>query len=214
MDLVTGRVYHVLNKSIAGYEIFNDDFEFNRFLETFVYYQSKNNLKFSEFSNHKEYYSELVDLALLDRERYIQMIAYCLMPTHFHFIIKQLKDNGISKFLNDVLNSYTRFFNTKHKRKGPLWVGNTKKVLVETDEQLLHLTRYIHINSTTAYIVDRPEDWKFSSYMEFLNKSDKEFKICKFDDLLDINPDSYREFINDRIDYQRDLKKIKDLLLE
>lgn len=214
MKLVTGQVYHVLNKSIAGYRIFNNDSEFNRFLETSVYYQSKNSLRFSDFKEHKNYHEELVKLALSKREKIVEIIAYCLMLTHFHFILKQLKDNGISKFLNDTLNSYTRFFNARHKREGPLWAGKTKKVLVETDEQLIHLTRYIHINPTTAYIVDKPEEWKFSSYMEYLNKNQKEFRICKFDDLMDINPDSYKEFAEDRIGYQRDLKKIKDLLLE
>ena len=125
MHLNTGNVYHVLNKSIAGYKIFNTDQEFHKFFETIIYYQAKRQLSFSDFIERKNYQSKLTELLDPDREKYVEIIAYCLMPTHFHFILKQAKDNGISKFLNDALNSYTRYFNAKYKRKGPLWEGKT-----------------------------------------------------------------------------------------
>ena len=67
-----------------------------------------------------------------------------------------------------LLNSYTRYFNEKIKRKGPLWEGRFKKVLVNSDEQLLHLTRYVHLNPVSAGIVEKPEDWPCSSYREYI----------------------------------------------
>jgi len=84
--------------------------------------------------------------------------------------------------------------------------------LVETDEQLLHLTRYIHLNPVTAYLVNNPIDWKWSSYGEYI--SDDKNGICKFDDILDMKPDSYKKFVEDRILYQRELAKIKGLLFD
>jgi putative transposase len=116
--------------------------------------------------------------------------------------------------MSTILNSYTRYFNTKHKRKGPLWESRFKSVLVETDEQLLHLTRYIHLNPVTAFLVDKPEEWKASSYNEYLLKVSGSDRTCNYDGILDIEPSSYRKFVEDRISYQRELAKIKELLIE
>jgi len=136
------------------------------------------------------------------------------MPTHFHLILKQLKKGGISTFIGNVLNSYSRYFNTKHKRGGPLWEGKFKNVSVETDEQLLHLTRYIHLNPTSAGLVKKPEEWPYSSYLEYLGKIKKINRICSYEDLIDISPLSYKNFVESRILYQRELAKIKHLILE
>jgi putative transposase len=176
-----------------------------------IFYQSKDQNSFSAFNRYKNYKETLT---YPNRENRVQIIAYCFMPTHFHFILKQLEDDGISKFLNNTLNSYTRYFNTKYKRKGPLWQGRSKKILVDSDEQLLHLTRYIHLNPTTSYLVDKPEDWRHSSYNEYINNSETKLKACKYDDILGINIKEYRNFVENTIDYQRDLKRIKDLILE
>jgi len=212
--LISGQTYHVFTRSIASFKIFNNENEFSRMLDVVCYYQrEKPEIKFSKFIqleresqlNKKEYFS--------DKENLVEIAAYCFMPTHIHLILKQLKDNGISVFMSNILNSYTRYFNTKHKRKGPLWEARFKSVLVESDEYLIHLTRYIHLNPATAMLVDKPENWKFSSYQEYLSQTE-ENKICKYSDMLNILPHSYRSFVEDRISYQQELAKIKDLLLE
>lgn len=146
---------------------------------------------------------------LADREHLIEIIGYCFMPTHIHLILKQLKDNGISFFMKNILDSYTRYFNSKSKRKGPLWQGRFKSVLIENDEHLLHLTRYIHLNPTSDSLVESPEDWIYSSYNEYLNSSDK--KICNYSEYLNINAEEYRKFVESREDYQKELSIIKHL---
>lgn len=214
--LRVGEVYHIFNKSIAEFKIFNSDSEFSRMLGVIRYYQrEKPTIKFSRFINlSKAKESNLNrDILLLDKEKLVDIIAYCLMPTHLHLILKQLKENGISIFMNNILNSYTRYFNIKHKRKGPLWEGRFKSVLIKTDEQLLHLTRYIHLNPVTAFLVDRPEEWSTSSYREYLLEGNSG-KICKYGEILDIEPNAYRKFVEDRVSYQRELAKIKGLLID
>ena len=84
----------------------------------------------------------------------VEIIAYCFMPTHIHLILRQLKKDGISIFMGKILNSYTRYFNLKNKRKGPLWESKFKNVEVVTDEQLLHLTRYIHLNNIPLFFAN------------------------------------------------------------
>ena len=116
--------------------------------------------------------------------------------------------------MNNILNSYSRYFNLKHRRKGPLWEGRFKRILVRNDEQLLHLTRYIHLNPTTSYLVNRPEEWNWSSFKEYIRDASANDGICGYSNVLDINPSSYKKFVEDRISYQRELAKIKDLLLD
>ena len=149
-----------------------------------------------------------------DSVKIVEMLAYCFMPTHIHLVLKQLRPGGISKFINVVLKSYSKYFNVRYKRKGPLWEGRFRSVLVETDEQFLHLTRYVHLNPVSISLVDNPEDWKSSSYGEYIGRVDKKNRICAFDDYLDMDYSSYRKFVEDRIDYQRELEQIKNLIIE
>jgi len=216
IPLVNGEIYHILNKSIAGYEIFNTQADYLRMQHLFRYYQKETQIRFSDFlllkgvgTGFNTYLAEYN----ADKNDLVQIIAYCLMPTHFHLILKQLENDGISKFIGNILNSYTRYFNVKHKRRGPLWEAKFKNVLVGNDEQLLHLTRYLHSNPTTALLVKKPEEWLYSSYKEYLGTSE-ELTLCDHKDLIDINPKSYRKFVNNRISYQRELAKIKSLLLD
>lgn len=212
--LSSGEVYHVLTKSIAQFVIFNNDDESLRVLEVILYYQrEKPEIKFSKFIKLEEDIRFNKKNLLSKKEKLVEIIAYCIMPTHIHLILKQQIQNGISKFMNNILNSYTRYFNIKHKRKGPLWEARFKNILVETDEYLLHLTRYIHLNPVTGHLVNKPENWIRSSYNEYLSKSDNN-KICKYKDILNIRPVSYKKFVKDRVSYQRGLAKIKHLLLE
>jgi putative transposase len=185
-------------------------------MATIRYYQrEKPSIKFSKYLNLSIINRNPQDDAIPSPdEKLVELIAFCLMPTHLHFIVKQLKQNGISTFMSTILNSYTRYFNTKYKRKGPLWEGRFKNAVVQTDEQLLHLTRYIHLNPVTAYLVDKPEEWPASSYKEYMLMVDDSEKICTYDGLLQIEPDTYRKFVINRASYQRDLAHIKELLID
>jgi len=211
-------IYHVFNRSIADFVIFNNEYEYLRMLDSIRFYQIKEPMvSFSRFDKIRKSHNdhEISNIVSLnEKEKLIDIIAYCLMPTHIHLILQDIQDNGISIFIGTILNSYARYFNIKHNRKGPLWEGRYKKVLVKSDDQLLHLTRYIHLNPVTAYIVSKPEEWPYSSYKEYISSMDDDERICNYKDVLDITTGSYKEFVEDGISYQRDLAKIKALALE
>ena len=118
----------------------------------------------------------------------------------------------ISVFMKNILDSYTRYFNIRTKRKGPLWQSRFKNVMVENDEQMLHLTRYLHLNPTSEGLIESPEEWPYSSYAEYIGSD--EDKICNTDILSDIHPTEYRAFVEARIDYQKEISHLKDLYLE
>lgn len=212
--LVNDSYYHIYTRSIAGFEVFNQSEDSARIIELFNFYRHSDFVY--RYSNFKDLpllmQQEIIEQINIKQDLLVEMVAYCIMPTHIHLILNQIADNGISKFVSRVLNSYTRYFNLKHYRKGPLWEGKFKSVLVNKDEQLLHLTRYIHLNPTSAGLVEKPEDWDYSSYEEYLNKEVE--GICNFRELITLSPAQYQKFANDQISYQKELSIIKNILTD
>jgi putative transposase len=218
--LSTGNVYHILNKSIAGYTIFTSDKDYSRMIQMLRFFAVDNKKlpRFARFleivDGQKTTFEELLLKETKDSDKNVQIIAYCFMPTHFHLILKQLKDGGISTFTGNLSNSYARYFNIKYKRKGRLWEDKFKNVSVDSDEQLLHLTRYIHLNPVTAGIVDNADKWRYSSYREYLKKNKAKHPICDFEDILSIDPLEYTEFVESQVEYQKELAIIKKITME
>ena len=117
------EVYHVTTKSIAKYVVFNDETEYERMKQLIQYYQIANfPVRYSFFNAWQKDKKEKLISEKYNRneEKLVRIIAYCIMPTHVHLILQQIQEKGISIYMNRVLNSYTRYFNTKHHRKGPL----------------------------------------------------------------------------------------------
>jgi putative transposase len=110
-------------------------------------------------------------------------------------------------------NSYARYFNKKTRRNGPLWECRFKATAVQTDEYALHLSRYIHLNPTSAGLVAKPEEWEFSSYREYLRGPEDE-PICDFRGVISLSPELYRKFTENRRDYQRSLQILKVCLFD
>jgi putative transposase len=206
------EIFHVFNKSIANFGIFKDLDNCQRFIDTLDYYNnifSKKSLSDYLRINKNFFCSSL----LYQKENsHVKFIAYCIMPDHYHLLIKTNQENTFPKYIADVENSFTRFFNIKFKRKGPLWQSAFKAVRIKNNEQLLHVSRYIHLNPTTNALVDDPKDWRYSSYNEYINNE----RILKnYANEISINtPVTYKKFVEDRKDYQRKLKMIKKLIFE
>ncbi|MDP2641474.1 MAG: transposase [Candidatus Yanofskybacteria bacterium] len=217
--IITGNVYHVMNKSIAGYQIFSSDVEYQRMMQIIRFFSYKGNLpKFSQFTNlsivQEEGFEKCLKELVNEETKLIQAIAYCCMPTHVHLVLRQLRDNGIAIAMGNILNAYARYFNTKHKRKGPLWESRFKNVPVDSDEQLLHLSRYVHLNPVSAGLVENAHQWQYSSYGEYTAPEGISHPLCDFRDFINEQPSAYQAFVDDRAGYQRELAKIKKIALE
>lgn len=151
------------------------------------------------------------EIFLMPTNPILKFIAYSIMPDHYHILIRILSSNALSKYISDVENSFSRYFNTRFKRKGPLWQSRFRAVRIKTNEQLLHVSRYIHLNATTSSLVENPEDWKFSSYSKYL---EKDFLIKYMHDISISDKETYQRFVKDQKDYKKNLKRIKSLILE
>ncbi|MCL5675925.1 MAG: transposase [Patescibacteria group bacterium] len=219
IPLVSNEIYHVFNRGTAGLPTFYNKRNYIRALETLFFYQSKKlPLKYSHFLKISNSQRELI-LQHISKEKdfLVEIISFCLMPNHFHLLLKQITDGGISKFMSNFSNSYTRYLNTSANRFGPLFQGKFKAVRIETDEQLIHVNRYLHINPYTSYVVktrEELENYPYSSLPEYLGKSRTNY--CAKEIILDNfkSIDSYKEYIFDEIDYERELHNIKHLVLE
>jgi putative transposase len=218
IPLVTGEYYHVLNRGITGQLVYPDHWAYQKFRELVAYYQYVDvPLRYSQFLSLGTAARQEILANLKKRhEHRVQQIAFCLMPSHFHLLLRQERDTGISRFLNDLTNSFTRAFNTKHDRQGPLFQGAFKAVRVENDEQLLHVVRYIHLNPHTSYVVKTIEElmsYRYSSLPEYLSGGgtlvDPMPVLEQFSSL-----ENFKIFTFDQADYQRTLDHCKHLTLE
>ena len=207
IPFIDGEIYHIYNRGTEKRQTFEDSRDYNRFLKTIRYYQVEGpKPKLSLFL-------VLSNPQLDQNKKIVQILSYCLMPNHFHLLVRQSKEGGITEFLKKSLNSYTKYYNTKHTRVGPLLQGEFKAVLVETNEQFVHLSRYIHLNPIAALLVKDLKDFKWSSYEEYINNTEG---ICPKNEILSFfkSPKDYEQFVLDQISYAQDLQKIKHLLLE
>ncbi|MBI3069906.1 MAG: transposase [Candidatus Levybacteria bacterium] len=187
VPFVNGEYYHVFNRGVAKMQIFFSFYDYTRFTKTFLYYMIDcAKPKFSIFTptTHE----------LDTNKRIVEVICYCLMPNHFHFLLRQKREGGITEFISKLSNSYTKYFNVKNRRIGPMLQGEFKAVHIETNEQLLHLSR--------------------SSYMEYIGfiKNDtcsKEVVLDQFKSLSE-----YKQFVLDQEDYGKKLESIKHQLID
>jgi len=136
------------------------------------------------------------------------------MPNHFHFLLQQVRDGGITEFISKLSNSHAKYINTKYKRDGHLLQGTFKAVYIETNEQLLHLSRYIHLNPVVGYLVENIADYQWSSYHEYMENQvlvtcEKEIVLSQFNSKAE-----YDRFVSDQVDYGKRLENIKHLALD
>lgn len=218
IPLVSDQIYHVFNRGINHQPTFLDKLDYKRAMLVLDFYRFGNLTtrlsKFLTLSNDDRV--KLMEHLRKENDKLVEIMAFCLMPNHFHLLLKQLKDKGISKFLSNLQNSYTRYFNTKRERDGSLFLDQFKAVLIRTDEQLVHVSRYIHLNPYTGYVVkDIVNLFKYpwSSLGDYLKDHSE---VCELDTLKSFfkTPKGYQNFIEDQADYQRQLHKIQHLSLE
>jgi REP element-mobilizing transposase RayT len=140
---IPGRYYHVYNRGVDRQPIF----------------ASEENYRF--LLRRAKRYLKAYDLAV---------IAYCLMPNHYHLLLRPEEDDALSRFIQRLFNSYTQAFNKQERRSGTLFEGRAKSILVDDERYVLHLCRYIHLNPVKAQLVKHPGEWLYSNYLEWVGE--------------------------------------------
>jgi REP element-mobilizing transposase RayT len=184
---VAGQYYHIYNRGAGKARIFFNNGNYEYLLRLVIkYYQT---------------YGATI-------------IVYCLMPNHYHFLLRQEADQPLSRFVNVLFNAYVQAFNLQQGRTGTLFEGRFRHRRVEDWKYLSHLCRYIHRNPVQARLVSHPEDWSYSNYREWVGLRDSALKDETFIQDHFPDPEEYRAFVNDIEDEKKNLEKIKKYLFD
>lgn len=164
---VEGGYYHIYNRGVEKRTIFEDTFDYKVFLNYLKYSLSKpptpNKIK-KVFTLQGEPFKGVPRLPK-NFYKEIELIAFCLMPNHFHLMIKQNNVLAMKSFMNSLTTRYTMYFNKKYDRVGSLFQGVYRAVLIRDESYLLHLSRYIHLNPSE---LTNDLTSSFSSYSSYL----------------------------------------------
>lgn len=172
-DISEGEYYHIFNRGIRKQVIFHDKSDWQRFLFLILHFQSEMNFPqvgrvVKEFVKHQMLDSFV--LSEIIKKRNVDLVNYCLMPNHFHLTLKEIKEGGISKYMQRVLNGYAKYYNTKYQKSGHLFQGKYKAVHIESNEQLLYLSSYIHRNPRElSDYRGKEESYQWSSLEDYVH---------------------------------------------
>ena len=210
--------YHIFNRGVDKREIILDNDDSDRFLKSILFFNSKKpigSIYEKTFSQNK--ITSLGGLTAKS-EKLVNIVAYCLNPNHFHFILEQKIDGGISEFMKRLGGGYTWYFNYKHKRSGSLFQGSFKSVFADKNEYLLHLSAYVNLNNCVHKLGGLTAKLSRSSWDEYLNNK-KSFSLCEKDIILSQfkNSEEYRNFAESSLDEilrRKEEEEINKIILE
>ncbi len=215
---ITGNYYHIFNRGIDRRQIFTSAREYKLALSAMNFYLSSDkSLRLSYYLAQNLDSRVSIDMRRQQSLGRISLVSYCLMSNHFHLLVRQEVDDGIYDYMRMVQSSISHRFNLKHQRKGSVFEGVFKAVHIETSQQLLHVSRYIHLNPYSASIVSNDREiveYPWSSFRHYCNLSSTNNinTSCILEDFK--SPRDYMRFVLDQANYQRDLKKIDHLTFE
>jgi putative transposase len=147
------------------------------------------------FANEENYWFLLRRVKSFLPSYSIHVIAYVLMPNHYHFLIGVDKDGELSTFFQRLFNSYSQAFNRQQNRSGTLFEGRAKSILVDETTYVYALVRYIHLNPVVAGLVKTPQDWQFSNYLEWIGVRDGGLFDPQFREMFFSSPHEYKKFV-------------------
>lgn len=201
-----GEYYHIYNRGIEKRDIFLDQSDFNRFIVLLRIANSKEPVHIQKTRKKGQ------GLTLTnDKEKILEIGSYCLMSNHFHLLIKETTEGGISKFMSKIMTAYTMYFNKRYERSGALFQGTFKAEHANSDEYLKYLFSYIHLNPVKLINPDWKEkgvenknevisflkDYKYSSYLDYIGVNREENKI--------INKEVFPEYFLSTNDFEREI---------
>jgi putative transposase len=159
-----GQIYHVFNRGVEKRDVFQDSGDLLRFVH---HLYELNNEQHAENLTYR-FSKDPAEVTLASkRDQLVQILAFVLMPNHYHLLIQQKADYGISKFMQKVGTGYTMFFNDKYTRTGALFQGKFKAVLISNDIQLRYILHYIHLNPISLYKQDSTQNEKITFLKEY-----------------------------------------------
>ncbi len=130
---------------------------------------------------------------------HVSVMAYCLMPNHYHFLLRQNDNGSISRFIQTTFNAYSQAINLSSGHSGTLFQGRVKGLEITSNEYAVRLARYIHYNPVAAGLVGKPEAWEFSDYLDWAGFREGKLSDLTLRDAYYSSPREYRTLMNEYI---------------
>jgi len=217
-EFANSEYYHIYNRGVDKRETFSDAKDYNRFILAMDLLNDEQEGLMIEWrdyqkSNKGAKLSNFLKLSFRKRDPLVEIIVYCLNPNHYHFILKQIAEKGIEKFMHKLGTSYTKYFNTRKKRSGALFQGRFKSIHIDSNEYLLYLSAYVNKNNT-IHGYSKNDNWPYSSLPGYLGR--------RWDGLIRTsvilkqfnNINEYKEFLKSNVLYMKEKKELEKYLLE
>ena len=218
IKIAPGEHYHLFNRAVNKQVIFHDVRDYARFLFLILYFQSE--IKFPQIGRIvKEFVKSRAfdtgDEQEISKNRTVELVAFCIMPNHFHLIVKELEEGGIADYMQRVLTAYSKYYNVKYEKSGHVFQGPYRVVHIENDRQMLYLSAYVHRNPRELKgWLGREGSYPWSSYTDFVERN-RWSKLLMPDIILGSfkGPEKYKKYlktsmakmIGDEFEYLSDL---------
>lgn len=206
-----GEFYHIYNRGVDKRDVFMDKNDFERFLQSIKEFNVIDPIG-------SIYENSFVQNTYFDSKRkhkpLVNFVAYCLNSNHYHFILQQVAEKGVEKFMQRLGTGYTKYFNNKHRRSGILFQGVFKAKHIDTNEYLLHLSAYVNLNNRVHQLGSEASK---SSWDEYIGK---QISFCKKEIIMEQfkNIAEYKDFsessLKDILNRKQLAEELKNLLLE
>lgn len=202
-----GEYYHIFNRGVEKREIFTNNTELERFFLSMKEFNTLNPIGGLHVASFRQKNSLR---SLASKEKLVSFICYCLNSNHFHFIMKQLIDRGIEKFMHRLGSGYTNYFNKKYQRSGSLFQGTFKANHIDSDEYLLYASAYVNLNNKVHQLKN---NFFKSSWAEYIQTSinyefcDKEIILNQF-----ANTQKYQTFAEDVLVNAKKTKELEEII--
>jgi putative transposase len=219
IKLAPGELYHLYNRGTEKRKIFMQESDYDRFLVLLYLCNSTKPVRIDDLTQGRT----LRELFTNDRdETLVDLCAYCLMPNHFHLLVREKTENSISHFMQKLLTAFTMYFNTRHERIGALFQGKYRAKHIDDDRYLKHLLSYIHLNpvkliepkwkETGITNHSRAEKWLenylYSSFLDYSRKGEDRTErrilhTSALEEYYDCTaPSDFKKSVTEWLDYQ------------
>jgi len=214
--------YHIFNRGVDKRDVFLEEKDYERFLISMNLLNDTNDGLMIEWrdykkSNPKKSLDDFLKGTFRNRKRehLIELIAYCLNPNHYHFILKQTTEKGIERFMHKIGTSYTKYFNNKNKRSGALFQGVFKSVHIDSNEYLLYLSAYVNKNNF-IHGHSKNDNWPHSSLSDYLKYQNNLLIAVNKNTILGQfrNIQEYKKYLEKNALHMKDKKETNRYLLE
>ena len=201
--LVNNQYYHIYNRGVDKRDIFMNKKDLDRFILSIKQF----NKIYPAGSIRDSVRDKLVSKYLKrhgKEDALVSIVCYCFNPNHFHFILKQEAEGGVSEFLKRLLGGYTKYFNLTHKRSGALFQGRFKSRLIDSDQYFLKIFPYVNINNL---IHDIPEEKK-----GLVLSSDGEYENMIFDIVSKKEAENLLAFYGSKNNFKNECLKVSSII--